>query len=61
MFKGFGRLKKKSVLQDNELTIGIVQHPITLLWQTWILFTGNDIQCITAHVKREDAYKVAIS
>ncbi|MEH1795666.1 MAG: hypothetical protein V7L17_23980, partial [Nostoc sp.] len=44
MFKGFGGSKKKSVLEDNELTTGIVQHPVTGLWQTWISFTGNDIQ-----------------
>ncbi|MBE9001583.1 GIY-YIG nuclease family protein [Nostoc sp. LEGE 12447] len=34
------------MLKDNELTTGIVQHPVTGLWQTWISFTGNDIQCI---------------
>lgn len=59
MFKGFGRPKKKSVLEDNKLTTGIVQHPVTLLWQTWISFTGNDIQCITAHNQRQDASQVA--
>ncbi|WP_196525484.1 hypothetical protein [Nostoc commune] len=45
MFKGFGRSKKKPVLEDNELTTGIVQHPVTKRWQTWISFTGHDIQC----------------
>lgn len=59
MFKGFGRRQKKSVLEDNELTTGIVQHPVTKLWQTWISFTGQDIQCITAHNRREDASRVA--
>lgn len=59
MFKGFGRRQKKSVLEDNELTTGIVEHPVTKLWQTWISFTGHDIQCITAHNKREDASRVA--
>ncbi|MCC5661700.1 hypothetical protein LC608_33105 [Nostoc sp. XA010] len=59
MFKGFGRPKKKSVLEENELTTGIVQHPVTGLWQTWISFTGNDIQCITAHANRDDADRVA--
>ncbi|MEH2220689.1 MAG: hypothetical protein V7K72_26970 [Nostoc sp.] len=59
MFKGFGRRQKKSVLENNELTTGIVQHPVTLRWQTWISFTGNDIQCITAHNQREDANRVA--
>ncbi|MHC0067925.1 hypothetical protein ACWATR_34385 [Nostoc sp. UIC 10890] len=59
MFKGFGRRQKKSVLEDNELTTGIVQHPVTGLWQTWISFTGNDIQCITAHTNRDDADWVA--
>ena len=59
MFKGFGGPKKKSVLEENELTTGIVQHPITKLWQTWISFTGHDIQCITAHNQREDANKIA--
>ncbi|MCW5318131.1 hypothetical protein GTQ43_31600 [Nostoc sp. KVJ3] len=59
MFKGFGGPKKKSVLKDNELTTGIVQHPVTGLWQTWISFTGNDIQCITAHANQDDADRVA--
>ncbi|MDZ8140385.1 MAG: hypothetical protein RM049_34695 [Nostoc sp. DedQUE04] len=59
MFKGFGRPKKKSVLEENELTTGIVQHPVTGLWQTWISFTGNDIQCITAHANPDDADRVA--
>ncbi|MHC5827718.1 MAG: hypothetical protein ACYT04_70505 [Nostoc sp.] len=59
MFKGFGRSKKKLVLEDNELTTGIVQYPVTLRWQTWISFTGHDIQCITAHNQREDANRVA--
>ncbi|WP_193200895.1 hypothetical protein [Nostoc sp. MG11] len=59
MFKGFGRSKKKPMLEDNQLTTGIVQHPVTLRWQTWISFTGHDIQCITAHNKREDANRVA--
>ncbi|WP_414517047.1 hypothetical protein [Nostoc sp. PCC 9305] len=59
MFKGFGRSQKKSVLEDNELTTGIVQHPVTGLWQTWISFTGHDIQCVTAHNQREDANKIA--
>jgi hypothetical protein len=47
------------VLKDNELTTGIVQHPVTELWQTWISFTGNDIQCITAHANPDDADRVA--
>ncbi|MEJ6486781.1 hypothetical protein N0Y54_36910 [Nostoc punctiforme UO1] len=59
MFKGFGRRQKKSVLKDNELTTGIVQHPVTGLWQTWISFTGHDIQCVTAHNQRENANKIA--
>ncbi|MBN4003190.1 MULTISPECIES: hypothetical protein [Nostoc] len=59
MFKGFGGSKKKSVLEDNELTTGIVQHPVTKRWQTWISFTGNDIQCITAHANPDDADRVA--
>ncbi|WP_414516065.1 hypothetical protein [Nostoc sp. PCC 9305] len=59
MFKGFGGPKKKSVFEDNELTTGIVQHPVTGLWQTWISFTGNDIQCITAHANPDDADRVA--
>jgi hypothetical protein len=59
MFKGFGVPKKKAVLEDNELTTGIVQHPVTGLWQTWISFTGNDIQCITAHANPDDADRVA--
>ncbi|MEH2012133.1 hypothetical protein [Nostoc sp.] len=59
MFKGFSRPKKKAVLEDNELTTGIVQHPMTGLWQTWISFTGHDIGCITAHNQREDAGRVA--
>lgn len=41
------------------MTTGIVQHPVTKRWQTWISFTGHDIQCITAHKKREDANKIA--
>nr|WP_267871652.1 hypothetical protein [Nostoc sp. CHAB 5715] len=59
MFKGFSHPKKKAVLEDNELTTGIVQHPVTLRWQTWISFTGHDIGCITAHNQREDANKIA--
>jgi len=59
MFKGFSRPKKKSVLEDNELTTGIVQHPVTGRWQTWISFTGHDIQCITAHNNRDEANQVA--
>ena len=59
MFKGFGSPKKKSVLEENEVTTGIVQHPVTKLWQTWILFTRHDIGCITAHNQREDANRVA--
>ncbi|YAF99043.1 MAG: hypothetical protein AB3A66_29040 (plasmid) [Nodularia sp. CChRGM 3473] len=60
MSKRFGHVKKKKiVLEENELTTGIVQHPVTRLWQTWITFTGHDIQCITAHNKREDASQVA--
>ncbi|MHC5897596.1 hypothetical protein [Nostoc sp.] len=47
------------MLEDNELTTGIVQHPVTKLWQTWISFTGHDIQGITAHNKRKDASRVA--
>ncbi|WP_193199917.1 hypothetical protein [Nostoc sp. MG11] len=59
MFKGFGRPKKKSVLEDNEPTTEIAQHPVTLLWQTWISFTGNDIQSITTHNNRNEADRVA--
>lgn len=58
MFKGFSHPKKKAVLEDNELTTGIVQHPVTGLWQTWISFRGNDIQCITAHANPDDADRV---
>nr|MDZ8212021.1 hypothetical protein [Nostoc sp. ChiSLP03a] len=47
------------MLEDNELTTGIVQHPVTKLWQTWISFTGHDIQCVTAHNQRDDAGRVA--
>ncbi|AUB43236.1 hypothetical protein COO91_09409 (plasmid) [Nostoc flagelliforme CCNUN1] len=47
------------MLEDNELTTGIVQHPVTKRWQTWISFTGNDIQCITAHANPDDADRVA--
>jgi hypothetical protein len=47
------------VLEENELTTGIVQHPVTGLWQTWISFTGNDIQYITAHANRDGADRVA--
>ncbi|WP_335032452.1 hypothetical protein [Nostoc sp.] len=47
------------MLEENELTTGIVQHPVTGLWQTWISFTGNDIQCITAHANPDDADRVA--
>ena len=63
MFKGFGdkqkQKQKKSTVDDNELFTGITKHPVTQRWQTWISFTGNDIQCITAHNKREDADRVA--
>ncbi|MFN6498104.1 MAG: hypothetical protein RMX65_014005 [Nostoc sp. DedQUE01] len=59
MFKGFGRRLQKPAFDDNELTAGVVQHPVSKRWQTWISFTGQDIQCITAHNKREDASKVA--
>ncbi|WP_027404972.1 hypothetical protein [Aphanizomenon flos-aquae] len=59
MFKGFGRKKKKSTADNNELFTGITQHPVTQKWQTWISFTGYDIQCVTAHNKREDADQVA--
>ena len=59
MSKGFGGSKKKLVLEDNQLTTSIVQHPVTLRWQTRISFTGHYIQCISAHNKREDANKIA--
>ena len=63
MFKGFGdkhkQKKPKSTVDDNELFTGITQHPVTQKWQTWISFTGYDIQCVTAHNKREDADQVA--
>ncbi|MEH1799969.1 MAG: hypothetical protein V7L13_12545 [Nostoc sp.] len=47
------------MLEDNELTTGIVQHPVTKRWQSWISFTGHDIQCITAHANPDDADRVA--
>lgn len=56
--KGFGRSQKQA-LEENEISTGIVQHPVTGRWQTWITFTGLDIQCITAHNQRENADKVA--
>lgn len=59
MFKEFGRRPQKPVFYDNELIAGIVEHPVTKRWQTWISFTGHDIQCITAHNKPEDASRVA--
>jgi ketopantoate reductase len=59
MFKRFGRSKKKPVLEDNELTTGIVQHSVTKRGQIWISFTGHDIQCVTVHNQREEASRVA--
>ncbi|MEH1944078.1 MAG: hypothetical protein V7L01_28210 [Nostoc sp.] len=59
MVKRFVRRQKKPVFNDNELCTGIVQHPVTQRWQTWITFTGYDIQCITAHNNRNDASQVA--
>lgn len=56
MAKGFG---KQKTLSDNEIITGVTQHPTTKRWQSWVSFTGNDIQCITAHNSRDDANDVA--
>ncbi len=61
MSKGFGWKKPEEIklLGEDELFCGIVQHPVSRKWQTWVSFEAIDIQCITAHNKRDDADKVA--
>ena len=62
MSKGFGKQPQDgatTILSDGEMFCGIVQHPVTGRWQTWVSFHGTDIGCLTAHNLREDADKVA--
>ena len=49
------------LISDEEIACGIVSHPVTGRWQTWISFHGTDIGCLTAHNRREDADNVAHS
>ncbi len=62
MSKGFGKQPQDgatTILSAGEMFCGIVQHPVTKRWQTWMSFHGNDISCLTAHNKRVDADQVA--
>ena len=62
MSRGFGKQPQDgatTILSDGEMFCGIVQHPVTKRWQTWMSFHGNDISCLTAHNLRENADKVA--
>ncbi|SRR5579883_316321 len=47
------------LLSNDQIACGIVLHPVTKKWQTWVSLHGIDITCLTAHNKREDADKVA--
>lgn len=68
MGKGFGKEQLKDVwdaaqqaaiLSDGEIATGIVQHPVTKRWQTWVSLHGTDIACFTAHNDRAAADRVA--
>jgi hypothetical protein len=48
------------IVDDDEIAIGIVQHPPTKLWQTWASLDGKHIICLTAHHDRYDAVLTAL-
>ena len=58
---GSDQQNREVMLANNEVSCGIVHHPVTGKWQTSISFQGSDIGCLTAHNKREDANNVAHS
>jgi hypothetical protein len=60
--KGFGIQPPDDdweILIAGEIFTGIVQHPVTKLWQSWISLYGIEIACVTAHRSRETATQVA--
>ena len=62
MSRGFGKQPQDgatTILSNGEMFCGIVEHPVTKRWQTWVSFHGTDIGCLTAHNLREDAVTVA--
>jgi hypothetical protein len=59
--KGWSNLEHAAILFDDSIVTGIVQHPVTKHWQTWVFVKKNDnINCLTAHSERYDAVLVAL-
>jgi hypothetical protein len=50
--------KQISKFGDSQIAIGIAKNPKNRLWQTWVSLYGNDVTCLTAHLRREKAEKV---
>ena len=42
-----------------EIMVGIVQHPSTGLWQSWVSLHGMDVTFLSAHHDKNDATQVA--
>jgi superfamily I DNA/RNA helicase len=61
--KWFGKKQPSNeeivILSNSAIACGIIQHPISQRWQTWVSLYGTDITCLTAHKSREDADNVA--
>jgi len=64
MSKGFGKQPPSedwTILTEGEIFTGIVKHPGTKLWQSWISLYGIEVACVTAHRNKEAADKAAQS
>lgn len=48
------------LMSDGKIVIGIVLHPATKLWQTWVSLSGSNITCLTAHNQRYESVLVAL-
>jgi hypothetical protein len=59
--KGWSNLEQAAILFDDSIVTGIVQHPVSKHWQTWVSIRKNEnINCLTAHSERYDAVLVAL-
>jgi hypothetical protein len=51
----WARTGNVSVLRYSPILCGVMQHPVTNYWQTWISLYRTDITLCTAHRSRTDA------
>lgn len=56
----WNNLEHAAILYDEDIVVGIAQHPVTKFWQTWISLNRSNLGCLTAHRERYDAVLVAL-